>query len=157
MTTNAARALVVDDEVKVRNLTIRMLNTEGFACDGAGDGLEAGHMLAENTYDVVVTDLRMPNRHGHALALDVLAMPHRPAIVVLTGVLEPALARDLIARGVDCVEFKPIDYGMFVAKVKALVLRRSASRPRRRFTRPTKSSRQTTPAALTAATPATSS
>lgn len=124
MTTHSYRALVVDDDLAVRCLTIYALAIEGFACDAAADGLQAKEMLASASYDLVVTDLRMPGCNGHALAVDLLEGKRRPVIVVLTGCYEPRLAKDLVVRGVDCVEFKPVRYDLFVAKVKAMVDRR---------------------------------
>lgn len=125
MADKSYRALVVDDEAAVRSLTIRALNREGFSCDAAADGLEAQRRLESNRYDVVVTDLRMPNRNGHALASDLLLLEDRPIVVILTGVLEPKLAKDLMVRGADAIEFKPVTHDLFAAKVTALVRRRS--------------------------------
>ena len=51
----------------------------------------------------------------------------RPVVVILTGVTEPKLAKDLIARGVDDIVFKPIDQGTLAAKVRSLIARREAS------------------------------
>lgn len=124
MVSSSFRALVVDDEPLVRGLTIRALLNEGFTCDAASDGLQAQELLKTSRYHVVVTDLRMPNRHGHALTLELLALEDRPAIVVFTGVLEPKLAKDLIFRGVELVEFKPTLYDLFAAKIRAVVDRR---------------------------------
>lgn len=115
------RALVVDDEPAVRNLAIRALQREGISCDAAADGVEAEQMLPGGRYDVIVTDLRMPNKNGHALASDILLMPNRPLVVILTGVLEPKIAKDMTMRGVDCIEFKPVQYPLFAAKVRGLV------------------------------------
>ena len=120
------RAVVVDDEAQIRQLTMRALTAEGFRCHAAVDGAEALRMAEENHYDWVVTDLRMPNAHGHALAANLLARPDRPAIMVLTGLLEPQLARDLLARGVDDIVFKPIDYNLFAIKANTLVRRAKA-------------------------------
>lgn len=118
-------ALVVDDEAAIRRLTVRALKEYDFRCDEAVDGEQALSLVWQRKYDVVVTDLRMPKRHGHSLAIEVLAIERdRPAIIVLTGVLEPKLASDLIARGIDDVQFKPIDFRLFGAKVRALCLRR---------------------------------
>lgn len=117
------RALVVDDEVLVRQLTVRALTAEGFRCQAAVDGVEALRMVDQNDYDLVVTDLRMPNGHGHGLAATLLAREHRPVIMVLTGFLEPRIARDLLARGVDDIVFKPADYGLFAVKASAFVKR----------------------------------
>jgi len=119
------RALVVDDEAAVRRLTIAALRDFQFACDQAADGEHALEMIGSRRYDVVVTDLRMPRRHGHSLAVELLGRgQNRPLVVVLTGVAEPRLAADLIARGVDDVVFKPLNFQLFAAKVRALCLRR---------------------------------
>ncbi len=126
METNTYKALVVDDEPAVRNLTVRSLRSSGVECDVAVDGRDALERLQSGCYDVVVTDILMPNMHGHALVVDLLERDERPMIVVLTGVLEPKITRDLLARGVDDVCFKPVDYRLFAAKVKALLMRRTA-------------------------------
>ena len=64
------RALVVDDEPQVRELTSRALARYRFQCDQACDGEEALEACNRVAYDAVVTDLRMPRRHGHSLAVE---------------------------------------------------------------------------------------
>src|SRR5262245_46769892 len=124
------RALVVDDDPAIRNLTVQALSAKGISCHVAANGLEADAQLEIQTYDVVVTDLRMPQRHGHALAVDLVSRPSgRPAIVVLTGVAEPRLAEDLLVRGVDAIEFKPVDFRLFAAKVWAIIERHRSLPP----------------------------
>lgn len=115
------KALVVDDEVLIRNLTMRALTREGFECDAASDGDEAVVLTECTRYDAVVTDLRMPNKNGHALAVELLGKQETPAIVVLTAVTEPRLAKDLMDRGVNDILFKPVEYPVLAAKVKALL------------------------------------
>jgi HD-like signal output (HDOD) protein/ActR/RegA family two-component response regulator len=100
---------------------MRALTKEGFDCDAAADGIEAMRSAEEACYDVVVTDMRMPHKHGHALAVGLLRLDPRPVIIILTAVAEPRLAKDLLERGVDDVVFKPVDYEVFASKVKALV------------------------------------
>ncbi len=121
------RALVVDDELAVQKLLVLSLRQRGFQCDSAADGLEAEERLAGAQYDLVITDLKMPNKHGHALATQLLALDERPVIIVHTGVIEPRLARDLLNRGVDDILFKPIDFNLLAAKAIALVERRQSS------------------------------
>ncbi|HYO24486.1 MAG TPA: HDOD domain-containing protein [Lacipirellulaceae bacterium] len=124
------RALVVDDEQIIRMLNVRALRDEGFFCDSAADGHEASALLAMHDYDVLVTDLKMPNRHGHALVCEALELAPRPVIIVLTGVAEPKLARDLLVRGVEEVSFKPTDPFILAAKARAMVLRRQRAEAR---------------------------
>lgn len=119
------RALIVDDERSVRSLTVRAMSHEHFVCDEAADGDEAAAMCQRERYDVVVTDLQMPARNGYSLACSLLERDDRPLISVLTGVLEPRLAKDLYARGVDHIEFKPTDYDLFATKLKSLLARRT--------------------------------
>ena len=118
------RALVVDDEPLVRQLTMRALSRRGFRCEPASDGAAGAKMASSTSYDVVVTDLQMPNQHGHALAVTLLEQEQRPAIVILSGLAEPKLSKDLLARGVDDIITKPVDYEFFAAKVEAVVQRR---------------------------------
>jgi len=127
MATDRHRALVVDDEEPIRKLLAVALRKSGFECDLAADGEQASQLTANARFDVVVTDLKMPNKNGHALALELLQRPDRPLIVVYTGVIEPRLAKDLLARGVDDIQFKPVDFGVLAAKVKAMVERRASA------------------------------
>jgi DNA-binding response OmpR family regulator len=113
------QVLVVDDEAAVRELTIRALDDAGFECLPAIDGVQALKMLERKDFDAVVTDLRMPHLHGHTLAVDLLARERRPLIYVVTGVIEPKLARDLLSRGVDDIFFKPVDHQMLAVKIAA--------------------------------------
>lgn len=122
------QALVVDDDVVVRNLTIRALTREGFQCDAASDGIEALALADCTDYAAIVTDLRMPNMNGHTLAVELLTRKHRPSLFVLTGVIEPKLAKDLLHRGVADVLFKPVDYAQFATTVKTGV---EVDKPRR--------------------------
>jgi HD-like signal output (HDOD) protein/CheY-like chemotaxis protein len=115
------RALVVDDEPQLRALVGRALAQEQIACDFAEDGAAAGKKLGETRYDLVVTDLKMPNVNGHALCRSILARPGRPLLVAMTGVAEPRLHQDLMARGVDAVFEKPLDFATFGSRIRALL------------------------------------
>ncbi|MDA1230124.1 MAG: response regulator [Planctomycetota bacterium] len=116
----ACRFLVVDDEAPLRRLMQRTFERRGHHCDTAADGDIAMKLIRLNQYDVVVTDLRMPNRHGHSLCLEILQQRDHPRIMVVTGVVEPKLARDLKARGVNEVFLKPIAPEELAGKAEAL-------------------------------------
>lgn len=121
------RAIVVDDDPIVQKTVTFALQQQGFQCDQAAAGNHALKQLAEHTYDVVVTDLRMPNGHGHALATEILKCQVRPLIVVHSSIENPQIMEDLIALGVDDIVEKPTNYEMFAAKLSAMVARRFAS------------------------------
>jgi DNA-binding response OmpR family regulator len=119
------RALIVDDEASVRQLVTRALSHAGFICELASDGRDALDMARVNQYDVVVTDLKMPEMHGHALILELLAMPQRPAILVVTGVAEPRIATDLHSRGIEEILFKPFDVERLATRAQELAEKRA--------------------------------
>ena len=127
MAESSLRALVVDDEAAMRRLISRALCGVGFSCDVAADGIEAQCRLAADRYDVVVTDLCMPNQNGHELAQEILERPDRPLIVVLTALTDPRMTFDLLARGVDEVILKPIEYRSFASTLRLLVKRRTVA------------------------------
>jgi signal transduction histidine kinase/CheY-like chemotaxis protein len=116
-----AKVLVVDDESAVRDLSLRALTRVGFECQFASNGEEAMHVLRSTQFDVVVTDLRTRLWHGYALAMDLVRGTNRPLVIVLTDVLEPRIAKNLIDHGVDDILFEPIDYDVFAAKIESLV------------------------------------
>ena len=130
MTSATRRALVVEDEERIQRLIVRALRIQGFQCDVSADGDEASRLAAQSRFDVVVTDLKIPKKNGHALVLELLQQENRPLIVVHTGVVEPRLTNDLVMRGVDDIVFKPTDYAVLAAKISALVARRTDANKR---------------------------
>lgn len=77
--------LIVDDEQLVRKALSRYLSRVGYSVEAAEDGNCAIEKLAEKPYDLVLTDLKMPNLDGREL-LTIMAerYPDIPKIV-LTG------------------------------------------------------------------------
>ncbi len=57
---NAARVLVVDDEEVVADVISTVLASDGFAVECASDGESAYRMLGSTSYDLVITDIKMP-------------------------------------------------------------------------------------------------
>lgn len=122
------RTLIVDDEPLVRDLTSRVLRKHDLPCDTAADGDEAIDMFDRGEYGAVVTDLRMPQRNGHSLAVELLNRPSPPRVLVVTGLAEPRLIRDLIDRGVDDVIFKPVNYDVLAIKVASIAAKGPSTR-----------------------------
>ena len=88
------RVLIVDDNSELRDLLAEALG-EGYAIEGAPDGLDALHQLVKKElhYDVVMTDLNMPHIDGIAL-LD--RLPEGiPAIVMSAYLDRPEFAAAL--------------------------------------------------------------
>lgn len=77
--------LIVDDELSVREILLKYLTRLGYEVDTAEDGMAATRKMEEHVFDLVITDLKMPNLDGRSL-LKIMAEKH-PDIpkIVLTG------------------------------------------------------------------------
>jgi two-component system, cell cycle sensor histidine kinase and response regulator CckA len=79
-------ALVVDDEEPVRRFVERALQSGGYRTVGAGDGPEALEVAAKiGTFDVLVTDVMMPQMTGDELARRLRQSEGKLKVLYLTG------------------------------------------------------------------------
>jgi CheY-like chemotaxis protein len=58
------RILAIDDEPIISRVSLRVLRSEGFDVDIAGNGLVARDMAAKREYDIYLCDIRMPAMNG---------------------------------------------------------------------------------------------
>ncbi len=63
------RVLIADDEEAARLSLGRILREDGYEVSLASDGEEALRLVAEETPEILLTDLRMPGMDGHELLL----------------------------------------------------------------------------------------
>ncbi len=118
----AGRALVVDDSRAIREAMTSMLGREGWIVDVAEDGGRALHMTQQLRYDLVVTDLEMPELGGFELIARLRRddrFAHTP-IVIITSRASPEHRRRAKDLGVRALVAKPITCG---AAAEALAAR----------------------------------
>jgi signal transduction histidine kinase/ActR/RegA family two-component response regulator len=118
------RVLVADDS-SVNQLVARgILRQLGLEVEVAADGAGAEALLAEHTFDAVVTDLHMPGIGGLELLRWVRsregALKHLP-VVVLTADLSPAERASCLAEGANAVLSKPFRSAEIEACLRAQV------------------------------------
>jgi len=123
------RLLVVDDEPMILDLLIDILGEAGHRVDSAAGGAEACRKVAARGYDLMITDVRMPQMSGTELYRKVLAL--RPEmkgrIVFMSGdLIDEGTARFLDETGAPAVA-KPVEIAELLETV-ARILERSAAR-----------------------------
>lgn len=79
------KLLVVDDEKIFRNLLNRTFSGEGFQVELAPDGKSALEMVREGLFDIVITDLMMPQMGGMDLLQKVKAFSPTTVVIIITG------------------------------------------------------------------------
>jgi CheY-like chemotaxis protein len=61
---NRKRILAIDDEPVISRVSLRVLKSDGFEVDIAGNGLVAKEMTGKTDYDLYLCDIRMPEMNG---------------------------------------------------------------------------------------------
>jgi two-component system, chemotaxis family, CheB/CheR fusion protein len=108
------RILVVEDSEDIRDVFAMLLVAEGAEVVSASTGREAVEAAARQQFDIVLTDLGLPDIPGETVIRHVLASSwRRPRVVVVTGYDEPFVSRARQA-GADVVLSKPIAWSALV-------------------------------------------
>jgi CheY-like chemotaxis protein len=113
------RVLVVEDATDIRELLTVLLQTEGADVRAAASAIEALEIAAAWTFDVLLTDLGLPDVAGDLLIKEILGLKGpRLRVVVMTGFGEPYLGRARQA-GAAVVFTKPLDWSLLRAHLRA--------------------------------------
>ena len=93
MTSEAGKILVVDDDADMRGLLSDVLESEGYQVGTAESGEKALQALAEEQYDLVLTDLRMKGMQGTALLSEIKHRYPDTGVILMTafGTVETAI------------------------------------------------------------------
>ncbi|MDX8389048.1 MAG: response regulator transcription factor [Mariprofundaceae bacterium] len=122
------KMLVVEDEERLAHFIQKGLREEGHAVDVAYDG-EEGEFLAEvNDYDLIILDIMLPKKNGIVVCREIRNQGIAAPVLMLT-------ARDTVedkVRGLDAGAddylSKPFEFQELLARVRALLRRRSESK-----------------------------
>ncbi|HEX2046865.1 MAG TPA: response regulator transcription factor [Acidimicrobiales bacterium] len=126
-----ARILVVDDDTSIRTLLRRLLTTEGYAVEEAGDGPTALEKIRAFAPDLLLLDIMMPGQDG----LDVLAglrATSDVAVILLTAKGDEAHRVLGFRFGADDYVVKPFSTAELVGRIAAVLRRANNSRSNHR-------------------------
>jgi two-component system CheB/CheR fusion protein len=106
--------LFVEDARDIREVFTMLLEAEGADVVATGSGREGAALAARGGFDVILTDLGLPDISGEMVIRQAArAARRRPRIVVLTGYDEPYTSRARQA-GADVVLTKPVSWTSLV-------------------------------------------
>jgi heavy metal response regulator len=123
------RILVVEDEKKVASFIRKGLEEEGYAVDVAADGEEGLSLALTRVHDLIILDIRLPKMDGlrvlQALRHDRVTAPVL-LLTVRATIEDKVLGLD---AGADDYLTKPFAFQELVARVRALLRRRTEGEP----------------------------
>jgi DNA-binding NtrC family response regulator len=114
------RILVVDDEDIIRESLAFVLRKEGYTVQEAENGLVAYNKLVEESFDLVITDLEMPEMKGIELLEEIKKLNIQTSVVIITafGSLDTAISA--LRNGASDYLLKPVEFDELIIKIKRL-------------------------------------
>src|SRR5258706_6877500 len=117
------RVLLVEDNKSLANWTAKALRHSGMVVDCMGDGKDADHVLATQSYDVVLLDLSLPRMDGLTVLRNLRARGSRVAVLVLTVKSHIEDRVHGLDAGADDYLAKPYALSELEARIRALARR----------------------------------
>lgn len=114
------KILVVDDEEIIRDSLSFILTNEGFVVDQAENGKVAYEMTLDNYYDLIITDIEMPQMKGTELLEKVSAMTSNVSFIVITAYGSLDTAIKALRSGAQDYILKPIEFDELIIKIHRL-------------------------------------
>jgi len=94
-----AKILVVDDERGMREFLNIMLQKEGYGVTSAGSGKEALEYISQKTFDIVITDIRMPDITGIDIIKTVKESTPETIVIMITAYASTETAVEAMKQG----------------------------------------------------------
>ena len=112
------KILIVDDEMNSRTLLAQLFQEEGYSTETAENGSVALKILENTTFDILITDIRMPVIDGIELFHRVKELyPHMPVILFTAyGTIESAVAT--LKEGAFHYLEKPVNFDLLIHTVE---------------------------------------
>jgi DNA-binding NtrC family response regulator len=113
-----AKILLVDDEVVFTNNISKLLSRRGYQVKTANSGYEALGVLIDNTFDVMVLDLKMPGIDGIVTVREVKKLGLFTEVLILTGHGSIDLTLEALQTGAYDYVTKPCEITELVSKIE---------------------------------------
>ncbi len=99
--------LVVEDDEAVRELICEILNEDGHHVEAAGNGRKGLELFTSKPFDMVFTDLVMPEMSGWQLAEEIKTISSTTPVALITAWTLNMEVAELHSKGIDFIVFKP--------------------------------------------------
>lgn len=114
------RILIADDEEIIRDSISFVLQKENFVVETAANGSEALAKHLENPFDIIITDIEMPEMKGPELLDRVLQATPETFVIIITAFASIETAIGALRRGAYDYIIKPIEFDDLIIKIERL-------------------------------------
>ena len=121
-----AKILVVDDEIKIREIIQEYAEFEGYEVAQAEDGMQAVEMVKNQDFDIIIMDVMMPKLDGYSACKEIRKIKQIP-VIMLSARGEEYDKLFGFEIGVDDYVVKPFSPKELMARIRAVLNRASAS------------------------------
>jgi len=118
--------LVIDDEAVIREGLRQVLSLEGCQVELAANGKIGLNLLQKHDFDIVISDLRMPEMHGIEVLKTIRILQPEVPVIIITGYATVDSAVDAMKNGAFDYLTKPFLPEQIIEKVKAAEKHRAA-------------------------------
>lgn len=119
------RILIVDDDRRMARTLVDILQVKGYHAQEAHSGIEALEMVGAETFDCVLTDIRMPEMNGVELYQAIKAKHPDLPVVMMTAYTADDLVREGLEQGAVACLTKPLDINMLLNFLSSLRMERT--------------------------------
>ena len=116
------KILVVDDEVRIRSIIKKYAEFEGHSVVEAGDGMEAVYLCRNNSFDMVIMDIMMPELDGFSACREIRKISGVP-IIMLSARGEEYDKINGFELGIDDYVVKPFSPKELMLRIEAVMKR----------------------------------
>ncbi|MDT8404579.1 response regulator [Sulfuriflexus sp.] len=118
-----ASILAVDDSVSMRQMVSFTLKGAGYEVTEAKDGQEALNIAKSNKFNLVITDVNMPNMDGITLTRELRALPSYKFVPILTLTTESSTDKKMAGKQAGATGWivKPFNPEQLLATVKKVL------------------------------------
>lgn len=124
------RILVVEDDRSLNALVCSYLSDNGYECKSCFNGKEALSAMENDAFDLIISDVMMPEMDGFALATKVRESDKLIPILLMTALDDKPSKQFGYKIGVDDYVVKPLDCDLLMLRVGALLRRANIERSR---------------------------
>lgn len=122
------RALVIDDDISMLELLKFQLNAEGFEVMTAANGQKGLNFVGENEFDIILTDLNLPDFNGLEIVQRCKEISPETEIIMVTGYGSTEKAIEATKAGAFYYVEKPIEFEELFVLIEKAVERKQQTR-----------------------------